>query len=97
MKTTLDDAMMINNNEFRIDERTMTLEPGDRIDLGFHVKFVPNLGVPLIGQIRLNGQNICTSTVSRSFTDNDRTIQSSTVLGNTIRFGISYFFILFNS
>lgn len=93
VKTTFDDATTTDNYKFRIDQRSMTLEPGDRIDLGFHVRYVPNFGVPLIGQIRLNGQNIC-SVESRAFAEDDQNIRSPSTTGreNTNRFGHVFMF-----
>lgn len=50
------------NVEYRIEDKAVKLRPNENIDIRFYVKFNPSMRTPMIQEIRLNGQNICSDT-----------------------------------
>lgn len=51
------DAVTSNHLEFRVENKNYKLEPGKTLNINVYVQYQSD--VPLLKQIRLNGQNVC--------------------------------------
>ena len=57
--TYFKDVTTKNNLQFHVENKTYNLNAGETLILKFYVKYQSQSKVPLLKQVRFNGQNIC--------------------------------------